>query len=41
MLWERFTLLSTEEIVMIAGLPLEQLRHTRAMQKILEQGRQE
>ena len=41
MLFERFPQLSKEEILMIAGLPLEELRHTRAVQEILEEGRQE
>jgi predicted transposase YdaD len=33
--------LSKEEILMIVGLPLQELRHTRAVQDILEEGRQE
>jgi predicted transposase YdaD len=33
--------MSKEEILMIAGLPLQELRHTRAVQEILEEGRQE
>ena len=41
MLLERFPQLSKEEILMIAGLPLQELRHTRAVQEILEEGRQE
>jgi predicted transposase YdaD len=41
MLIERFPQLSKEEILMIAGLPLQELRHTRAVQEILEEGRQE
>jgi len=41
MLFERFPKLSREEILMIAGLPLQELRHTRAVQEILEEGRQE
>ena len=41
MLFERFPQLSKEEILMIAGLPLQELRHTRAVQEILEEGRQE
>jgi hypothetical protein len=36
MLFERFPQLSKEEILMIAGLPLQELRHTRAVQEILE-----
>jgi len=41
MLFERFPQLSNEEILMIAGLPLQELRHTRAVQEILEEGKQE
>jgi predicted transposase YdaD len=41
MLFERFPKLSREEILMIVGLPLQELRHTRAVQEILEEGRQE
>ena len=41
MLFERFPKLSKEEILMIAGLPLQELRHTRAVQEILEEGREE
>ena len=41
MLFERFPQLNKEEILMIAGLPLQELRHTRAVQEILEEGRQE
>jgi predicted transposase YdaD len=41
MLFERFSQLSREEILMIVGLPLQQLRHTRAVQEILEEGRKE
>jgi predicted transposase YdaD len=41
MLFERFPQLSKEEILMIAGVPLQELRHTRAVQEILEEGRQE
>jgi hypothetical protein len=40
-LFERFPLLSREEILMIVGLPLQELRHTRAVQEILEEGRLE
>ena len=39
-LFARFPKLSPEEILMIAGLPLQELRHTRAVQEILEEGRQ-
>jgi predicted transposase YdaD len=41
MLFERFPKLSREEILMIVGLPLQELRHTRAVQEILEEGRLE
>jgi predicted transposase YdaD len=41
MLFERFPNLSREEILMIVGLPLQELRHTRAVQEILEEGRAE
>jgi predicted transposase YdaD len=41
MLFERFPLLSREEILMIVGLPLQELRHTRAVQEILAEGRLE
>jgi predicted transposase YdaD len=41
MLFERFPKLSREEILMIVGLPLQELRHTRAVQEILEEGRAE
>ena len=39
-LFERFSQLSREEILMIVGLPLQELRHTRAVQEILEEGRE-
>ena len=41
MLSERFPTLSPEEIMVIAGIPTEQLLHTRAAQDLLDQGRQE
>jgi predicted transposase YdaD len=41
MLFERFPTLSREEILMIVGLPLQELRHSRAVQEILEEGRLE
>ena len=41
MLFECFSQLSREEILMIVGLPLQELRHTRAVQEILEEGREE
>ena len=40
MLFERFSQLSREEILMIVGLPLQELRYTRAVQEILEEGRE-
>lgn len=40
-LMERFPTLTPEEIMVIAGIPLDQLRHTRAVQMLLEEGRQE
>jgi predicted transposase YdaD len=41
MLLERIPKLSREEILMIVGLPLQELRHSRAVQEILEEGRLE
>ncbi|MDM7954141.1 MAG: DUF4351 domain-containing protein [Cyanobium sp. CZS 25K] len=41
MLIQRFPQLSNEEIMVIAGIPLDQLRHTRAAQQWLEEGRLE
>ena len=41
MLMQRFPELSREEIMMIAGIPREELRHTRAAQEWLAEGRQE
>jgi predicted transposase YdaD len=41
MLMQRFPQLSREEIMVIAGIPLEELRHTRAAQEWLAEGRQE
>jgi predicted transposase YdaD len=41
MLMERYPQLSKEEIMVIAGIPLDQIRHTRAAQDWLEEGRQE
>lgn len=41
MLFQRFPQLSNEEIMVIAGIPLDQLRHTRAAQQWLEEGRLE
>ena len=41
MLVQRFPALSEEEIMVIAGIPREEIRHTRAVQQWLEEGRQE
>ena len=41
MLFERFPTLSAEEIMVIAGIPTDQLLHTRAAQDLLDRGRQE
>jgi predicted transposase YdaD len=41
MLMQRFPQLSREEIMIIAGIPLDEIRHTRAAQEWLEEGRQE
>jgi predicted transposase YdaD len=41
MLVQRFPELSEEEIMVIAGIPREEIRHTRAVQEWLEEGRQE
>ena len=41
MLSERFPTLSPEEIMVITGIPTDQLLHTRAAQDLLDQGRQE
>ena len=41
MLMQRFPKLSREEIMLIAGIPHEELRHTRAAQEWLAEGRQE
>ncbi len=41
MLVERFTTLTREEIMVIAGIPAKDLRHTRAAQQWIEEGRQE
>ena len=39
MLPERFPTLSPEEIMVIAGIPTDQLLHTRAAQILLDRGR--
>ena len=41
MLIERFPTLTTEEIMVFAGIPTDQLLHTRAAQDLLDRGRQE
>ena len=41
MLMQRFPELSREEIMVIAGIPHEELRHTRAAQEWLAEGRQQ
>ena len=41
MLFERFPTLTPEEIMVIAGIPTDQLLHTRAAQDLLHRGRQE
>ena len=41
LLMQRFPKLSREEIMVIAGIPHEELRHTRAAQEWLAEGRQE
>jgi len=41
MLVERFPTLTCEEIMVIAGIPAKELRHTRAAQEWIEEGRQE
>jgi predicted transposase YdaD len=41
MLIQRFPLLSEEQIMVIAGIPREEIRHTRAVQDWLAEGRQE
>ena len=41
MLMQRYPQLSKEEIMVIAGIPLDQIRHTRAAREFLEEGRQE
>jgi len=38
---ERFPTLTREEIMVIAGIPAKELRHTRAAQQWIEEGRQE
>jgi predicted transposase YdaD len=41
MLLQRFTQLTEEQIMVIAGIPREEIRHTRAVQDWLAEGRQE
>ena len=40
-LFERFPTLTLEEIMVIAGIPTDQLLHTQAAQDLLDRGRQE
>ena len=40
MLVKRFAELSTEQIMVITGIPLDNLRHTRAFKEILSEGMQ-
>ena len=41
MLFERFSTFTPEEIMVIAGIPTDQLLHTRAAQILLDRGREE
>jgi predicted transposase YdaD len=41
MLVERFPTFTRQEIMVIAGIPAKELRHTRAAQQWIEEGRQE
>ena len=41
MLAQRFPYFSAEQIMVIAGIPLDEIRHTRAVQDWLAEGRQE
>ena len=41
MLAQRFPYFSAEQIMVIAGIPIEDIRHTRAVQDWLAEGRQE
>ena len=41
MLVQRFPELTEEQIMVIAGIPREEIRHTRAVQDWLAEGRQE
>ena len=41
MLAQRFPYFSADQIMVIAGLPIEEIRHTRAVQDWLAEGRQE
>ena len=41
MLFERFPTLTLEKIMEIATIPAKDLRHTRAAQQLIEEGRQE
>ena len=41
MLFERLPTLTTEELMVFAGIPTDQLLHTRAAQMLLDRGREE
>jgi hypothetical protein len=41
MLMQRFPQLTREQIMVIAGIPLDEIRHTRAAKEWLEEGRQQ
>ncbi len=41
MLFERLPTLSTEELMVFAGIPTQELRHSKAAQQLIEEGRQE
>jgi hypothetical protein len=41
MLFERLPTLTTEELMVFAGIPTNQLLHTRAAQMLLDRGREE
>jgi len=40
MLFERFPTLTSKEVMVFAGIPTDQLLHTRAAQELLDRGRQ-
>jgi predicted transposase YdaD len=41
MLFERLPTLSTEELMVFSGIPTQELRHSKAAQQLIEEGRQE